>query len=106
MGSSLGQNAPESIALQLTPAFKGDRFALIITDTLQRIVAISDGQSFRPSKSFPMNFRVYGVAYTGKLSATLGSNIASVKAQGAEVNAKRIEIGQFQRQKVPVPTRL
>ncbi len=75
-----GQNAPESIALQVAPAFKGDRFALIITDTLQRIVAISDGQSFRPSKSFPMNFRVYGVAYTGKLSATIGSNIASVSS--------------------------
>lgn len=75
-----GQNAPESIALQVAPAFKGDRFALIITDTLQRIVAISDGQSFRPSKSFPMNFRVYGVAYTGKLSATIGNNIASISS--------------------------
>ena len=75
-----GQNAPESIGLQIAPAFKGDRFALIITDTLQRIVAISDGQSFRPSKSFPMNFRVYGVAYTGRLSATVGNNIGSINS--------------------------
>lgn len=75
-----GQNAPESISLQLAPAFKGDRFALVITDTLQRIVALSNGQSFRPSKSLPTHFRVYGVAYTGQLSAVVGSSLASISS--------------------------
>lgn len=75
-----GQNAPQSIGLQLTPAFKGDRFALIITDSLQRIVAVSNGQSFQPSKSFPTSFRVYGVAYTGQLSAAVGSSLASISS--------------------------
>ncbi|MBK9489873.1 MAG: hypothetical protein IPO07_14685 [Haliscomenobacter sp.] len=75
-----GQNEPASINVQLTPGFTGDRFATIITDTLQRIVAVVEGQNFRPSKSFPMNFRVYGVAYTGRLVASTGSQIGSISS--------------------------
>ena len=75
-----GQNEPASINVQLTPGFTGDRFATIITDTLQRIVAVVDGQIFSPSKSFPMNFRVYGVAYTGRLVASTGSQIGSISS--------------------------
>jgi hypothetical protein len=75
-----GQNAPESISLQNSPRFIGDNYALIITDTLQRIVAISNGLDFRPSKSFPNNFRVYGVAYTGKLNATIGNRVGTISS--------------------------
>ncbi|MCB9082389.1 MAG: T9SS type A sorting domain-containing protein [Lewinellaceae bacterium] len=50
-------------------------YALLITDTLNKLVRVESNMSFFLGNQFPPDFRVYGLAYTGNLLTTQGIDI-------------------------------
>jgi hypothetical protein len=77
-----GQNAPESINIQVTGAVNTN-YNLVVTDTFNRIITNINGTTFRPARSFPARIRIWGLSYSGNLTAIAG-NIINTSALSSE----------------------
>jgi hypothetical protein len=76
----VGQDAPSVLTLTRENGFVGDGHALIVTDTLNRVLAFANGLAVSFSRTYPARFRVHGVAYTGNLRVRIGEPLGTVSS--------------------------
>lgn len=77
-----GQNAPESISIQVAGAINNN-YTLVVTDSTNRIITTISGTTFQPLRTYPSKIRIWGLSFSGNLTATAG-NIATSSALSSE----------------------
>lgn len=73
---SLCAAAPAS-ALPLTTTGSGEKYAYLLTDASDVLVATLDPSSVNPSDYPPDAYRIYGLAYSGNLTAAAGQEVTT-----------------------------